>query len=242
MTDLVDLGLFLGSSLAAATVAGLAGFAFGLVAAAVWLHILTPLQTTTLIVVFGLIVQGYAVWQLRRALKLERLWPFVIGGVLGAPLGVALLRALDPGQVRRAVGVLLIAFVLYSLWRPSVRLPGTGGRAGDAAIGFTNGVIGGVTGLAGIVTTAWCTLRAWPKDEQRAVFQPTGVAIFAATTASLGAEGALNQDALVLIALGLPAILLGVWLGLRLYRRLDETGFRKLVLALLFVSGVALLP
>lgn len=35
---------FLGATFVAALVAGLAGFAFGLVAAAVWLYIMTPLQ------------------------------------------------------------------------------------------------------------------------------------------------------------------------------------------------------
>ena len=43
-------------------------------------------------------------------------------------------------------------------------------------------------------------------------------------------------------AVVLPAILLGVWLGLKFYGRVDEAGFRKLVLGLLVVSGVALLP
>ena len=58
---LVDIALIVTATFSAALVAGVAGFAFGLVAAAVWLHVLTPLQTTTLIVGFGLIVQGYAV-------------------------------------------------------------------------------------------------------------------------------------------------------------------------------------
>jgi uncharacterized membrane protein YfcA len=242
MTELLDLGLFVGASFAAATVAGVAGFAFGLVAASVWLHILTPLQTTSLIVVFGLLVQGYSVWRLRHALRFERLWPFVVGGLLGVPLGVELLRMIDPVDARRVVGGLLIVFVLYSFWRPSLRLPATIGRGGDGAIGFCNGVIGGITGLAGIVVTVWCNLRAWPRDEQRAVFQPTGVAIFAMTAAWLGGRGALDAHTLELILLGLPAILLGVWLGLKLYGRLDEAGFRKLVLGLLLISGLALLP
>ena len=47
---------FLFATFAAALVAGLAGFAFGLIAAAVWLHILPPLQTATLIIAFGLLV------------------------------------------------------------------------------------------------------------------------------------------------------------------------------------------
>jgi hypothetical protein len=48
------VAFFLLSTFAAALVAGLAGFAFGLVAAAVWLHILTPVQTASLIIAFGL--------------------------------------------------------------------------------------------------------------------------------------------------------------------------------------------
>ena len=53
----LDLTIFLIATFAGALVAGLSGFAFGLVAASIWLYILTPLQTATLIVAFGLIVQ-----------------------------------------------------------------------------------------------------------------------------------------------------------------------------------------
>jgi hypothetical protein len=57
----LDLTLFLAATFLAAVVAGLAGFAFGLVAAAAWLHVLTPVQTASLIIGFGLIAQG--VWR-----------------------------------------------------------------------------------------------------------------------------------------------------------------------------------
>jgi uncharacterized membrane protein YfcA len=87
----------------------------------------------------------------------------------------------------------------------------------------------------------WCGLRGWPKDEQRAVFQSVGVAIFAATALWLGARGAIERDTAVLALLGLPAVLAGTWVGLRLYGRLDEEGFRCAVLALLMISGFVLL-
>jgi uncharacterized membrane protein YfcA len=35
--------------------------------------------------------------------------------------------------------------------------------------------------------------------------------------------------------------LAGTWLGLKLYGRIDEATFRKIVLALLFVSGAVLI-
>jgi hypothetical protein len=53
-------------------VTGVAGFAFGIVAVAIWLHFLAPAQTTALIVSYGLIVQGISVWKLRRSIKLAR--------------------------------------------------------------------------------------------------------------------------------------------------------------------------
>jgi hypothetical protein len=139
---LLHHALFLLATFAGALVAGLAGFAFGLVAAAVWLHILPPL--------------------------------------------------------------------------------------------------GGATGFAGIVVTIWSGLRGWPKDVQRTVFQPVGVATFAMTALWLGARGAVSGDIIKLFLMGLPALVAGTWLGLRLYGRLDEAGFRRIVLLLLLLSGCLL--
>jgi uncharacterized protein len=236
-----DLSLFVAAGFAASLIAGVAGFAFGLVAASIWLYFLTPLQTTTLIAVFGLVVQGYSVWKLRRALRFERLWPFFLGSVVGVPFGVELLRWADPQHVSQAVGGILVAFTIYSLVSPTSRVAANAGPVADGGIGVLSGMIGGLTGLAGILPTAWCSIRGWPKDEQRAVFQPVGVAIFLITLAWLGGSGSVAAGTGWLIVAGLPAVLLGVWLGMKVYSRLSESGFRKVVLALLAVSGVALL-
>src|SRR5207248_11059598 len=82
---IINLAIYLTATFAAALVTGVAGFAFGLVAAAVWLHILTPIQTATLIIAFGLLVQGISVWKLRHALRWRRVWACLLGGVFGVP-------------------------------------------------------------------------------------------------------------------------------------------------------------
>src|SRR5262249_20406238 len=109
------------------------------------------------------------------------------------------------------------------------------------AVGFLNGILGGMTGLAGILVTIWSGLRGWPKDEQRAVFQPVGVAIFAMSALWLGVRGMATAEAVRLFLIGLPVLLAGTWLGLKLYGRLDEAAFRRVVLILLLISGVAML-
>ena len=128
----LDLAIFLVATFAAALVAGLAGFAFGLVAAAVWLHLLTPLQTASLIIAFGLIVQGVAVWKLRHALQWGRLWPFLLGGLIGVPVGVVVLAWANPDHMRAGVGALLILYSVHGLVRPATQPILAGGAPADA--------------------------------------------------------------------------------------------------------------
>ncbi len=237
----VELPIFLLATFAGALVAGLSGFAFGLVAASIWLYILAPMQTATLIIAFGLIVQGYSVWKLRRALDWKRLWPFVAGAALGTPVGVSILTWANPAHVRAGVGAFLVLYSLYALLRPTIAPVKAAGAAVDAGVGFLNGVLGGITGLAGILVTIWCGPRGWPKDVQRTVFQPVAVATFLMSALWIGAKGAITADTIKLFVIGLPALFAGTWLGLKLYGRLDEAAFRKVVLVLLLASGVVLI-
>src|SRR3981189_2514449 len=237
----LDLTIFLVATFAGALIAGLSGFAFGLVAASIWLYILTPLQTATLIIAFGLIVQGYSVWKLRNALEWAKLWPFMLGAAVGVPVGVAILGWANPAHVKASIGVFLVLYSLYALLRPRMASVPAGGAAADAGVGFLNGVLGGITGLAGILVTIWCGVRGWSKDMQRTVFQPVAVAIFLMSALWIGAKGAITADTIKLFLIGLPALLAGMWLGLKLYGRLNEAAFRKVVLVLLLASGVVLI-
>ena len=185
-------------------------------------------------------MQGIAVWKLRHALSWSRLWPFLLGAAFGVPLGVAILTFANVAQIQIGVGAFLVLYSSYGLARPTLAPVRSGGAPLDAGIGFLNGMLGGATGFAGIVVTIWSGLRGWPKDVQRTVFQPVGVATFAMTALWLGASGALSESTIKLFLMGLPVLVAGTWLGLKLYGRLDEAGFRRTVLLLLLLSGCLL--
>ena len=237
----VELAVFLFGTFAAAFVTGLTGFAFGMVAAGIWLHALPPTQTTTLIIAYALLVQGYAVWKLRRSINLRRLLPFVIGSAIGIPGAIAVLEWMPAAWLRKGIGVLLILFGLYNLMRPKLPEMKSAGGLADSCVGVLNGVLGGSTGLAGVLPMMWSGLRGWTRDEQRAVFQPTGVATFLMSILVFGGVGLVTPDSVRLFLIGLPVLIVGTLLGWACYGKLNEVSFRRIVLSLLLASGVMLL-
>jgi uncharacterized membrane protein YfcA len=233
------LFLFLFAAFLGGFASGLAGFAMGFVVSGIWLHLITPIQTTALIAGYGLWTQGYGVWKLRHALSLRKVAPFIIGGAIGVPIGTVLLTYADPAYLRLGVGLLLVVYGIYGLSKPVFK-PLQAAVAADGGVGFANGVLCGLTGLPGFIITVWCQMRGWNKDEQRAVFQPVMLAAIIMTVISLTASGSMTAETINLYLLGLPALLAGLWIGFQLYGKLDDAAFRKVVLLFLLVAGLAL--
>ena len=238
--DGLVVGFYLLATLIGGFVSGFSGFAMGLVVSGVWLHIITPIETATLIAGYGLMTQGYGIWQLRRALRWKNVWPLSLGSAIGIPIGVMLLTYINPTHLRLGVGLLLVLYTAYALIRPAFA-PMQIGVPADIAIGLCNGILGGLTGLGGVISTISCQLRGWPKDMQRAVFQPVLFAAFVVISLSLATTGALTEHTLRLYALGAPFLLTGLWAGFRLYGKIDDELFRRAVLVLLLLSGVSLI-
>jgi uncharacterized membrane protein YfcA len=233
------LGLYLLATFIGGMTTGIAGFAMGLVVSGIWLHILTPIQTAALIVGYALLAQSYSIWKLRQAMSWRKVTPFLIGGAVGVPIGALLLTYINPAHLRIGVGVLLVLYSIYSLAKPALK-PVGGGVPADTGIGFLNGLLGGLTGLGGIVVTVWVQLRGLPKDVQRAIFQPVILAAQAMTAISLAFAGAYTTELIKLYVYGLPFLAAGVWSGLKLYGHLDDAAFRKVILMLLLISGIVL--
>jgi uncharacterized protein len=57
----------------------------------------------------------------------------------------------------------------------------------------------------------------------------------------LGGIGMIGAETAALFLLGLPALALNTWPGLKSFGRLNDASFRRVVLGLLLLSGVSLL-
>lgn len=237
--DGLTLTFFLTAAFFGGLISGLSGFAMGIVVSGVWLHIISPEQNALLVVLSGLVTQGSGIWRVRHSLNWRKIAPFIVGGTIGVPAGTAILTTLDPAKLRVGMGVLLLAFGLYGLLKPALKAAKSG-TGPDFGVGVANGLIGGLTGLGGIAVTVWCQLVGGPKDAQRAIFQPVMFATFAMSAVSFAIAGTYTVETIKLYVLALPVLIAGIWCGLRLYGKLDDAGFRKVVLLLLLACGLSL--
>jgi uncharacterized membrane protein YfcA len=212
----------------------------GLVVSGVWLHLVSPQQNALLIVLCGIVTQGSGIWRVRHAISWPAVAPYIIGSALGIPVGIAMVTTVDPKTIRFGIGVLLLAYSLYSLFRPALKPP-KASLSADLGVGVLNGLIGGLTGLGGVAVTVWCQLRGGKKDELRAIFQPVLFATFVMTTIAFAFAGTFTVETLKLYGFALPVLVAGIWSGFALYGKLDDAAFRKVILVLLLASGVALI-
>jgi hypothetical protein len=221
-------------------VSGFSGFAMGLVVSGIWLHVITPIQTAALIAGYGLLTQGYGIAKLRHALSWQEIWPLTLGTAIGIPIGVMLMTHINPTYLRIGVGGLLGLYATYSLVRPPLR-PMKISAAADIAIGISNGLLGGLTGLGGIISTLSCQCRGWSKDKQRSVFQPVLFAAFVIISISQFIAGSYTVETLKLYGIGLPFMIAGIWIGFKSYGTIEDETFRKAVLILVLLAGVSLI-
>ena len=240
-----DLALIAAGAFLGALVVGSAGFAFAIVVTGIWIYVLPPAEVVLLASICATLLHALSVWRFRGEIDYRRLWPFLIGGVLGVPLGVFALRHVDPAAFRHIFGAFMVAYVAYAFARPQlpvIRLASTAARIADGVVGWMSGMMGGLAMLHGTLPTIWCSLRGWDKQRSRYVYQPyilcTGMLVM--LLVGFNADVSVSRVTTGL-AVGLPALAAGLWMGLRVFDWMSEARFQRLVLALLLASGVALL-
>lgn len=241
MPDTVEAwALVLAGAGLAGLVQGMTGFAYSIVALSFWAWALAPEVAAPLAVLGALTGQLTSLFSVRRGFEALRIAPFVLGGLVGVPIGVFALHNIDPVRFRLALGALFALYGAFGLLSPISAKIKAGGRGLDAVIGGVGGFLGGLGGLSGSVPAIWTELRGWKRDLRRATMQVYNIAMHSMTLAVYARTGALNATSGKLFAVTAPLLLAAVFLGARLYKRVSERGFAKLVLALIAVSGLTL--
>ncbi len=222
---------------------GLAGTGTALFALGFYLVVLEPVTAVAIVALMSIIAGVQGVWIVRHEIltKPARLLRFVIPGLVGIPLGLALLAIIDAGSLRIAIAGLLILYGGYFGFRSSLPALARPTPYVDCGVGLVGGVLGGAAGVSGALPSMWLSMRPWSKTETRATLQPFNMVILSATVILLAARGAYDQTALTALLVTVPSGLVAAQVGIMVFRRLSDTGFRRLLILLTLLMGVGIL-
>ena len=227
-------------ALAGGFVSGLAGFGTGITAMGIWLYAVSPTVAATLVIVCSVAAQIQTLPKIWHAIEVKRVSAFILPGLLGVPLGTAVLSLIDVRTFKLAIGCLLLLYATHSLMHRARTSITWGGRIADGAIGFGGGVLGGLAGLSGPLPTVWADVRGWTKDQRRSVFQVFNLSILCAALVSHFVAGLFTTELGFAVVAALPGTFVGAAIGPALYSRVSEKRFKEMVLTLLGISGALL--
>jgi uncharacterized membrane protein YfcA len=195
--DLPTLAIAILGALIAGFTTGFAGFGTALVASGLWFHALPAAMVPPLVALSSVVAQGIGLFTVRKAFDWLQVMPYLAGGAIGVPLGIAALAAASPVLLRTSVGAFLIAYPVYQLFPGRKREIGAwGGRTADGIVGVGGGFLGGFAGLSGPLPIIWLQLRGGDHDRQRATFQPFNLIVLALASIGMAINGQIGTGVL----------------------------------------------
>lgn len=236
----MTLLIFILGSVIAGFIQGLTGFAFGLVAMSFWVWVLAPQLAAPLVVFASLWSHIISLSSERKTYAFDKILvlPYILAGLIGVPIGTWLLDQVQPEFFKLILGSFLILWSPIMLFNPQFSFIKNTGLYADSGIGFIGGILGGLGGFSGALPSAWVMLKNLPKDKQRYIMRHFNFAIQLFALTAYLIQGHLKMEhlsymAILIISVSIPAIL-----GTKLFYKISETQFKRVVLSLLFSSGL----
>jgi uncharacterized membrane protein YfcA len=171
----------------------------------------------------------------------RRFRAFYIAILPGIACGFPLLLVLDQRMLASGLGLVTLAYVALALAKPALALPPRLERPLALPAGFLNGLLTGLTGSQILPLVPYMlALRLEPPIQVQAINLAVTIASLAMGAALLGA-GLMTPNLLLLSCAGAVLAIAGVTAGSALSTRLPVETLRRLTLAILALTALALI-
>jgi uncharacterized membrane protein YfcA len=239
MTPNLTVPLVLGVAFLAAFTRSALGFGDALIAMPLLTMLIGIRMATPLVALAASTIAISIFSQAWRDADLRAAWRLILSSLVGIPIGLFFLKRAPQTLVEALLSVVLVGFGLYNLFVP--RLPVLANEKLSYLFGFVAGILGGAYNTNGPPVVVYATLRRWEPARFRATLQgyflPTGLTV----AISHGLAGFWTRPVLQLYLYALPVILLAVFIGGHVNRRVSGGQFHRLVYAALVAIGLLLL-
>jgi uncharacterized membrane protein YfcA len=171
---------------------------------------------------------------------LRTFWPIPVFTILGSFAGTQVLLSVDPEPFRLLLALVLVGYLLSDRLHRSERehrVP----RWGMALFGFGLGLLAGVTNVFAPVIVVYALFTRMDPALMVATFNLSFLTSKAGQIAGFVVRDAFTAEALELTLWALGPVMLSLWLGIRLRKRIDLDTYRRVLKVALWIIAVVLM-
>ncbi|WP_461534197.1 sulfite exporter TauE/SafE family protein [Sinomicrobium sp.] len=214
------------------------GFAGSLVALPILLFGMQLPDAISYISIFYLISSGYLIYKEWKNIDKKIILQMAAASVIGVILGIAVLAFSKPTILKKGLGVFIILYVLYNVFgKKKIQLE----KRGIFGFGIMGGFFSGVFSTGGPLYVM--CIENTIKDVK--AFRATMIGVLGLVTVArvpvLAAGGILSLHHFKIALFVLPFFFLAQVLGRRTFDKINEGLFKKVLMVLLCMSGVAMI-
>lgn len=220
--------------LLAGFVQGLTSFGFALVSMPLLVKLIPMQQAVPVVVVLSTLTNIAVLYSSRKHVRIRQIWPLLAASLLAAPLGTYALLYVPANTLKLGAGVLV---ALVSILMLSGRTFPTG-RIVYAPVGALSGFLNGSISMSGPPVALFLTNQGLDKMTFRANITAYAFILNIITIGTYIYEGLLNRTSMETVGWAVPALIIGVVIGIKAVGRLNEKLFKTIALWLILVTGI----
>lgn len=226
-------------AIAAAMLRGFTGFGANLIWGPVLIFLWGPVEAVAIMGLTGMSASVQACIPEARKADWPEITPIIIASAIAGPVGVVTLIHLEPDLVRRSIGafILIIAAILATGWQ----YRGQRGLTPKVITGVVGGWLAGFAAIGGPICVLYFMAAPGPAAVQRANNMISVTILVPMVLVSLALTGGIGIETLIRSAILFVPYSFGIWLGARLFHMIPKELFRRAVLGLLMIIGVAVM-
>lgn len=217
----------------------MSGFGYSVVSMTTLPLMISPLSATTVSGVVGNLQSIVLTWNNRKHIRYKVTVIPLIASSLFAWIAITLMAQHDTAQYKQILGVFLIFIALYLLFfNDKIKIRAT--VFTGIVTGIISGVANGLFGMGGPPAVMYMMAATDTKEEYLSTIQFFFLISGLANTVARIANGALTQDIFYVCLLSILGMLVGGFLGAKMFNKLTQEQVGKFVYGFMMVMGLVI--
>ena len=221
--------------LLSATIQGVAGFGFALISVPI-MSAFFPITTVVPVIVFYSLISNFTViFRTIKFTNFKKIYPMIISGILGIPIGTTILKTFNQNNVKIAIGLIILftSFVMLKGFRINFKKE----KISYIVTGLISGILNGSLSMSGPPIVLFLSNEGYNINEFRANLALYSIVTNILTIFTYIISGLISQNIIKTSLVGIIPLIIGSYFGIFIAEKIENNHFKKLILILLIITG-----